>query len=139
MTNAQVASFYTTLFKRNAKTAAGSGPPKVDAQVLAVALAVYVTNQNLAGTAGVAYGFTVDATGLGAATFDVGSSGAAFGVANDSPVRVLDLLLAVNARTTNGLLFDLNSDGDTGDANEALYRTMANVVFSAINELGDIG
>jgi hypothetical protein len=134
----QVAEFYKTLFKRNSKPAAGSGPPKVDAQILAVALAAYVTNVNLAGSAAVAYGFTVDAFGLGASTFNLGAQGAAFGAANHSTVRVLDLLLAVNARSANGLLFDLNGDGDTNDPFEASYRTMANDVFSAINEIGDI-
>ena len=133
-----MAAFYTTLFMRTKKTAAGSGPPKVDAQILAVALAAYVTNENLAGSAAEDYGFTVDAYGTGAATFNVGNNGAAFGVANGSEVRILDLLLAVNSRSTNGLLYDLNGNGRTTDANEELYRTMANNVFSGINEFGDI-
>src|SRR5207244_262988 len=42
-TNTQVAAFYTSLFVR---TSSVNGPPKVDAQSLAVALAVYVTNQD---------------------------------------------------------------------------------------------
>jgi hypothetical protein len=138
MTNTQLASFYKTLFQRTQKTAAGSGPPKVDAQVLAVALAVYVTNEHLAGTAAASYGFTVDSAGAGAATFHVGDNGAAFGVTDGSTVRVIDLLLAVNSRSTNGLLFDLNADGDTTDLFEELYRTTANEVFSGINEAGDI-
>jgi hypothetical protein len=138
LTNAEVATFFATLFKRNGKTAGDSGPPKLDAQVLAVALAVYVTNEHLAGTAAVVYGFTVDAAGLGASTFDIGTSGAAFGMANYSAVRVLDLLFAVNSRSRQGRLFDLNGDGDTGDADERLLRGLANDVFSGINELGDI-
>jgi hypothetical protein len=138
MTNAEVASFYQTLFKGNAKTSAGLGPPKVDAQVLAVALAVYVTNQNLAGTVAANFGFTVDAFGTGAGMFSVGNNGAAFGLANGSTARIFDLLLAVNSRTSNGLLYDVNGDGDTVDSNEALFRTMANDVFSAINEVGRI-
>ena len=44
-TNAEVAAFYKTLFARTKCNAAGGGPPKMDAQVLATALAVYVTNQ----------------------------------------------------------------------------------------------
>src|SRR5207253_2891136 len=55
VTNAGVAAFYKGLFARTAQTAPG-GPPKVDAQVLATALAVYVTNQSLAGTTAAAYG-----------------------------------------------------------------------------------
>ncbi len=111
-TNAQVAAFYKTLFARTAKTAAGGGPPKMDAQVMAVALASYVTNQTLAGTTAAAYGFLVTENGVGARTFNVGSNGAAFGVANNSNVTVLDLLLAVNSRSRNGLLYDLDGDGD---------------------------
>src|SRR5207247_2343306 len=71
-TNAQVAAFYKTLFARTAKTAAGGGPAKMDAQVLATALAVYVTNQTLAGTTAAAYGFLVTENGVGTRTFNVG-------------------------------------------------------------------
>ena len=56
MTNSGVAAFYKTLFARNANSAPG-GPPKTDAQVMATALAVYVTNQSLAGTTAAACGF----------------------------------------------------------------------------------
>src|SRR5438093_3849111 len=136
MTNAGVAAFYKGLFIRTAQTAPG-GPPKVDAQVMATALAVYVTNQSLAGTTATAYGFQVSATGLGTRTFNVGSNGAAFGVANNSSVSVMDLLLAVNARSRNGLLYDLNGSGQI-DAAEVSLRTMGNNVFSGINETGDI-
>ncbi|MBI1916508.1 MAG: hypothetical protein HYS12_17505 [Planctomycetes bacterium] len=136
-TNAQVAAFYTSLFKRTSST---NGPPKVDAQVLAVALAVYVTNQDLAGTTAVAYGFQVTADGVGAATFDVGSDNrVAFGLSSsDSTVMtVLDILLAADARARNGLLYDLDGSG-TISSYEKLLRTMANNVFTAINKQGDI-
>jgi len=135
-TNAQVAAHYKTLFSRCTRKAP-SGPPKTDAQVLATALAVYVTNQTLAGTTAAAYGFQVSATGVGTQTFDVGNSGAAFGAANHSNVSVVDLLLAVNARSRHGLLYDQNGDGQISSS-EAGYRTMANDVFSGINETGDI-
>jgi hypothetical protein len=137
-TNAEVAAFYKTLFARTAQTAAGGGPAKMDAQVLATALAVYVTNQSLAGTTAASYGFVVTANGVGARTFNVGSNGGAFGVANNVDVTVLNLLLAVNSRSKNGLLYDLDGDGDANDALETSYRTMANKVFSAINEVGNI-
>ena len=135
-TNAEVASFYNDLFKRNKKDVAGGGPPKLDAQVLAVALATYVTNETLAGTVAADYGFTVTETGVGTRTFDVGDNGAAFGVADGSAVAVLDLLLAVDARTTAGLLYGLDGDGKADDGLERLFRTMANDVFGAINESG---
>jgi len=131
-TNAQVAAFYLELFKRNAKTFPG-GPPKTDAQVLATALAVYVTNSSLAGNVAAAYGFQVSASGAGAATFNVTNNGAAFGVADGSTVTIMNLLLALNDRTRRGLLFDLDDSGTISNAEKAL-REMANSVFSAINE-----
>ncbi len=135
-TNAQVAAFYTSLFQRNAKNSPG-GPPKVDAQVLATAFAVYVTNSALAGNVATNYGFSVGPTGLGYSTINVGANGAAFGLVNNSSATVLDLLLAVNARTKKGLLYDLDNSGLIS-ASEAAQRVMCNAVFTLINEQGDI-
>jgi hypothetical protein len=135
-TNAQIAGFYRSLFARTSCSAPG-GPPKTDAQVMATAFAVYVTNQSLAGSTAAAYGFQVSATGLGTRTFNVCTNGAAFGVANNASISVMDLLLAVNARSHNGLLYDQDGDGHISSS-EASYRTMANNVFSGINEAGDI-
>jgi hypothetical protein len=137
-TNADIAAFYKTLFARTSCNAAGGGPPKMDAQVLATALAVYVTNRSLAGTTAAAYGFLVTDSGVGTRTFNMGCKGAAFGVANNASVTALDLLLAVNSRSRKGRLYDLDGDGDANDSLETSYRTMANDVFSAINEAGDI-
>src|SRR3954462_5663118 len=68
---------------------------KLDAQVLATALSVYATNATLDSTRVAAqYGFTVSSTGLGTATINVGSNSDAFGVANNSVLTVLDLLMA---------------------------------------------
>jgi hypothetical protein len=58
-------------------------------------------------------------------------------VANNVNVSVLDLLLAVNARTVNGVLYDLDGTGTISAAERSL-RVQANDVFSAINELGGI-
>jgi uncharacterized delta-60 repeat protein len=134
--NSQVAAHYKTLFGRNGQSSPG-GPPKVDAQIMATALAVYVTNQTLAGTTAAAYGFQVTQYGVGAASFNVGNNGAAYGVADGTFVSVMDLLLAVNARSSNGLLFDQNGDGMISPE-EAGMRTMANNVFSLINESGGV-
>jgi hypothetical protein len=82
-TNSQVADVYRALFARTASTAPG-GPPKTDAQVMATAFAVYLTNQTLAGSMAVTYGFQVSATGVGTRTFNVGVNGAAFGPAGTS-------------------------------------------------------
>ena len=109
-----------------------------EAQVFAVALATYVTNQTLAGNVAAAYGFRVTDNGVGAKTVNVGTSGAAFGLADGSDAKVLDLLLAVNERTRGGeILYDMNGDGDTDDTLETVFRTITNDVFTAINELGD--
>ena len=51
---------------------------------------------------------------------------------------MLDLLLAVNSRSHNGLLYDLDGDGDANDSVETSCRTLANDLFTAINQAGDI-
>jgi formylglycine-generating enzyme required for sulfatase activity len=138
-TNLWVADFYTSLFKRTAKTSVG-GPPKLDAQVLAVAFAVYVTNENLAGQTAAGYGFRVTANGVGYATFDVGSANrAAFDLsATDSTVlTVLDILMRTDAKTRKGILYDLDGNGQINSL-ETMLRTMANDVYTAINEQGHI-
>ena len=84
--------------------------------------------------------FHVTANGVGAATFDVGCANrAAFGLsATDCTVRtVLDLLLAADARSRNGVLDDLDGSG-TISSSERSLRVMANNVFTAINEHGDL-
>lgn len=59
-------------------------------------------------------------------------------MANNSLVSVMDLLLAVNARSHNGILYDLDHDADANDSLESLLRTLANNVFSSVNEQGHI-
>jgi virginiamycin B lyase len=130
MSNTQVADFVTALFSQTASSAP-PGPPKLDAQVLAVALSAYVTNQNLAGMTAAAYGFQVSAEGLAAATFNVGSDGAAFGVANDTTMTIFALLQATDAQTHNGLLYDTDGSGTISPLEKAL-RVMANQVYTAI-------
>jgi hypothetical protein len=125
-TNAQVAAFFQRKFLLR-----GS---KLDAQVLATALSVYVTNVTLAGTAATSYGFKVTEYGLGAATYNVGSSGAAFGVANGTTLTVMDLLLATNKRAVNGVLYF-----DPTAAVMKNLRDLANSLFGSLNEAGDIG
>jgi hypothetical protein len=119
-TNAQVAAFYLSQFNLSA--------PKVQAQVLAVALNVYATTQGLGGTAGVAYGFSVSASGLGARSCNVGSDGSAFGVANNTTCNVYQLLLAVNKQAVKGVLYNGN----------ATLQSQAAALFNALNEAGGI-
>jgi hypothetical protein len=100
---------------------------KLDAQVLATALAVYVTNATLDPTkVAASYGFTVSGDGAGTATFSVGCNGDAFGVANNTKLTLLDLLQAADAQAVSGVLYNGNKD----------KRSDANAVFSAVNEAG---
>jgi hypothetical protein len=102
---------------------------KLDAQVLATALNVYATNATLDST-GVAaqYGFTVSGDGLGEAAVNVGTDGDAFGVANNTTLTVMDLLLDTDAQAVNGVLYGGN----------ATRRSHANDVYGAINQAGGI-
>jgi ELWxxDGT repeat protein len=103
---------------------------KLDAQVLATALSVYVTNATLDSTQVAAqYGFTVSGDGVGTATVNVGSNGDAFGVPNNTIMSVLDLLLATNDQAVGGLLYNGNST----------RRSHANNIYSFVNQAGDIG
>jgi hypothetical protein len=102
---------------------------KLDAQVLATALSVYATNATLDSTKVAAqYGFTVSGDGVGTATVNVGSDGDAFGVANNTTLSVMDLLLATDAQAVNGVLYG-------GDATR---RAHANDVYTAVNQAGGL-
>jgi hypothetical protein len=58
-----------------------------------VALGAYVTDLTLAGGAyAQSFGFNVSANGTGLDTYNVGTNGAAFGIANNSSVTILSLL-----------------------------------------------
>ena len=142
-TNSEVADFYSSIFRRKKKEVLKLGlgsPTKMDAQVMAVAFAVYSTNSTLAGLTAADFGFLVTQNGVGVSTFNVGTNGDAFKVEDDSDVTIMDLLLATNNYSINGngILYDLDGDGDADDDLETLFRTMANDVFSAIKEIGDI-
>jgi hypothetical protein len=120
-TNTDVASFFQSRFVLK--------DVKLDAQVLATALAVYVTDGTLDSTGvGTQYGFIVGGNGVATATFNVGANGDAFGVGNNTVMTVLDFLLAADAQAVNGVLYNGNT----------AKRNMANNVFSAINQVGGI-
>lgn len=123
--NAAVAALFRTLFAVHG--------PKVEAQILATALAVFTTTNSLnADAAGQAlaarYGFVSSDVGTGAALWDVGGSNAAFGVAPNASLAVLDLLQQTNNRVAHGQLF----------GGKAAPTNQANTVFSGINQAGDI-
>jgi parallel beta-helix repeat protein len=127
--NAQIASYYASLYKTAAQ--------RLDAQVLALAFASYVTDASLAGTVARNYGFIVSDTGVAGATFNVGSRGAAFGLANNSVAAVSALLRIANDRSSNGLLFDADQNGAL-DATEQSWRALATTLFNAVNNAGGI-
>ena len=117
--NADVAAFFRSRFVVHGQ--------KLDAQVLATALAVYVTDPTLDNTGiGTQYGFVVSGNGLATSTFNVGCHGAAFGVANNTTMTIMDILLAADAQAVNGVLYNGNTT----------KRNQANDIFSAINQVG---
>ncbi|HLJ93096.1 MAG TPA: hypothetical protein VKU02_07880 [Gemmataceae bacterium] len=94
-TNAQVATYYMGLFS-------SSAGPKLDAAVLATALDVFATTLSLGGMAGTSYGFLVSVSGLGSYSVNVGFSGLAFGVPNNTVLNVYQILLATNESAMSG-------------------------------------
>ncbi|HEY7118293.1 MAG TPA: hypothetical protein VH475_17020 [Tepidisphaeraceae bacterium] len=125
-TNTQIAAYFVSKF--NVKGM------KLDAQVLSVAFATYVTNASLAGNVAAKYGFVVSAQGTGAATLGSGSGGAALGLGKNATISVWQALKAA----------DQLSAGGTGASKfemfngNATLRNSANTLFSYINEHGDI-
>jgi parallel beta-helix repeat protein len=120
-TNAFIAALFQSDFVQKGQ--------KLDAQVLATALSVYVTNATLDNTdIGAQYGFLVQGDGVGTATVNVGSNGDAVGVGNGTTLTVLDTLLAADAQAIDGVLYH-------GDA---VLRKKANDLFSFINQAGSI-
>ena len=117
-TNAEVAGFYRDLFR--------AWGPKLDAQVLATALAVYVTNSTLAGDAAAAYGFEVSDYGVGVSTMNLGWFGVALGLAPGACSTVIDILLLTDDRSVGGTIF--------GD--DWLARYHGHWVFQQINNPG---
>ena len=127
LTNTEVAANYVTYFFNGSN-------PKTNAQVLAVALATYSTATSLSGTNTVAAakGFNVSLNGTGTHTYNVGSNGSAFGVANNTVLMVFQLLAYTNSRSTAGVLYA--KDG----VNAATNIVKANTVYDGINNQGDI-
>lgn len=120
-TNVEIAAYAKALFAVKGM--------KLDLQVLGVALAVYVTDPTLAGSElAAAYGFTAPPPGTATMTYNIGNHGAAFGVPDNTPLTVWQILQSANGQAVNGVLYG----GDPA------LRSSANEVFSGINETGDI-
>jgi hypothetical protein len=112
--NTDVAALFRKFF-------AASGQ-KIDAQMLAAALACYVTNSGLAGNTAAANGFKISATGTGAKTYNVGTYGTAICLTNNTSYTVMKLLQQANLKKR------------TGTFNVSAF----NSIFDGINRLGDI-
>lgn len=95
---------------------------KTQAQILATALAAFVTDSALFGTTAAPYGFHISTGGIGADTFNVGSNGTAIGLVNNTSYTVLQLLQQANLMMQEGT-FNANA---------------FNIIFSDINQGGDI-
>ncbi|MFI5380238.1 MAG: SdrD B-like domain-containing protein, partial [Tepidisphaerales bacterium] len=100
----------------------------LDAQLMATALNCYATSTLLGGAHAVSYGFSVSTYGLLDATWNVGTSGAAFGVANNTTVRVLQLLDDADTFSVKGVLYH----------NDSALRKLALAIFAGINSKGGI-
>jgi hypothetical protein len=84
------------------------------------------------------YGFEVTSGGVGSSYFNISGYQQAFGVEEDvTEMQIIDLLLATDSMSWNGLLYDGDQDGVIDDLEE-LLRILANDVYSAINEQGHI-
>jgi CSLREA domain-containing protein len=123
-TNAQVAAYFQSLYANSSKK------PETDA--LTLALNTYVTNSSLAGNTATSYGFAVSTSGLGIATVNVGTDGAAFGINDNTVMTITELLSRVNARSRNGMLWDSNGDGSLNSA-ETILRNQVYSLFDTIN------
>lgn len=128
LTNAQVATVYSNLWTPNGVT------KNTYVQTFAVALGLYADTTSLGGQSlinnGLAstYGFVVTASGAG--TFNVGSNGSTFGVANNTSLTVQQILQILNSNfnPSTGNFFGGDST-NTGNANN---------VTNGINSTGDI-
>src|SRR5262249_15317228 len=129
----------TTLISAGARalTVADPGDNGLGASTVILVLAGDL-NQGLAGAAAVPYGFQVSGDGAGSATFTIGSSNrAAFDLppTASTTLTLLDILRIANAKSKNGLLYDLDGSGTISSFEKSL-RSMANNVFAAINDQG---
>ncbi|MEO6808100.1 MAG: SdrD B-like domain-containing protein, partial [Isosphaeraceae bacterium] len=119
--NADIAKYFLDLFSVKGQ--------KTEAQVLATALAVYVTDSGKAGTVARSYGFTVTNPGAGNDTINIGSAGGTLGVSNNSTQTLSQILALTDSLVgKGGKLTWLSSS----------KQNVLNSLFDAINTKGDI-
>jgi uncharacterized repeat protein (TIGR01451 family) len=120
--NDMVAAFFDSLFHQTTR-------PRLEANVMATALAVFFTTQSLGGSVGKFYGLSVNAAGVGAYDENVLSSGSAFGVPNNTVLTVDQILQAANNAAVNGHPWNGNSH----------LQQLAFQVFALINGDQNLG
>jgi predicted outer membrane repeat protein len=113
-TNATVASTYMSYYNVTGQ--------KNMAQVMATAMNVYASTLSLGGSTGTSFGFNVTSAGLGAADFNIGSNGAAFGVSNNATITVTQMLSYVNSKASKNVL----------------YNNVTSLLNQAYNEFGQV-
>jgi len=123
--NAEVAAYFLKLFDVTG--------PKTYAQVLATAFSVFTTTNSLntattSRALATKFGFTLSTNGAAAASYNIGTTGDAFHLADNSTVTVGKLLQQVNAYAVKGVL----CGGNQAQISEI------NAAFSDINQKGDI-
>jgi hypothetical protein len=119
-TNAQVAALFQSLYADPSRQA--------DAQLMATALSVFATTNSLntnstARTKATNAGFVLSTNGAGAASYNVGAFGAAFGLTNNTSTTISDLLARANARAVSGAI----------NGGNASLATQTYMVFWGIN------
>jgi hypothetical protein len=93
--NNDVAALFVTLFSQKENS---------EAQVMAVAIAAYVTSSTLAGgNYAATYGFTVTPAGMGVKYFNIGNWGTEIGLADNTYYTVMQILQQANLRRQQGL------------------------------------
>jgi uncharacterized repeat protein (TIGR01451 family) len=125
LTNAQVATVYANLWTPSGVT------KNTYVQAFAVALGIYADTSSLGfNDTAKKFGFVIAPGGGGAATFNVGDNGAAFGVANGTTLTVMQFIQAAtdNFSPATGLFYG-------GD--QTLTSDLNNVL-NGINTTGDI-
>jgi hypothetical protein len=120
-TNQSVANYFEVV--------KGQTGNKVEAQVMAAAFAVYVTDGALAGNTAASYGFNVTPSGgTGDKAVNVGAAGSLLGLTNNGTYAIFQVLQAANAIAVNGVI-------DAGNTNA---RGTIEGIFDYINSTADI-
>ena len=140
-TGQQVAAYFLVV-----KAAMSGSTWNTYAQSLATALSVWVTTSGLGwntnATGPTNYGFQqgFGGAGLGDIYYNVGTNGAAFGVANNTLMKVKNLLKHFNSKCarTGGSFTALPTSIVFYGNNNASMVSRANNVFNGINNTGDI-